>query len=859
MEILDYCVYKGRNIYSHRPAIKIIVDIGAFSETPTKDIQGFNEHLLHCFPGLKVHTCGLGYPGGFLERLQDGTYLGHVLEHCILDLENSLGFDVKYGKTRLHKEPSTYYLVFEYVNEVCALECSKVAVFILNCFLSGEAVDITEFLEYLKKIKLDTELGPSTAAIVQEAHYRGIPVTRIGHESLVRLGYGKHSRLIQSTLTDATSCIAADISSNKQLTKAILDSHNVPVPYGKVVYSESSAVVAANQIGFPVAVKPFDGNQGKGVSINLNNDTEVRKAFQEAVKHSSGVIVEQYITGKDYRILVIGGAVKAVSLRIPAAVIGDGIHSIRELVKIMNADPERGESHEKALTKIKLDSVAQELLQRHGMDEGHIPGDGQIVTLRSNGNISTGGVSIDCTDRIHPDNAAIAINASNAIGIDIAGIDMVATDISQSIQDTTGAVIEVNAAPGIRMHLYPCQGTPRNVAQDIVELLFPDGADVDFPIVSVTGTNGKTTTARLISQVLSLSGKMVGMTSTSGTFIGNQCICKGDHSGPRSASTLLANKTIDAAVLETARGGIVREGLGYDLADVAVVTNIANDHLGSDGIETLEDLADVKSLVAEAVKPDGYVVLNQDDGMTATILERVKAQPILFSTQASTGEEKMDAYTHIFADENGMLTIWDKGVGTGVIPIADIPIAHGGRIVCNIENCMAAIGALYALRVPLESIQQGLRSFKNNTGRFQAFQMDGFQILLDYAHNPAGYTAIADYCHSTEHRRCVGVIGMPGDRPNSAIQEVARISAKLFDCIYIKEDRDLRGRKCGEVADLLYESIIASAFVKEKVEIIHNEQDAFKKAIVNAHKGDLIVVLYESYEALLPIINEYQP
>lgn len=855
IQIKDFTIYHGRNIYSHRPVMKMIVDIGKFGEIPTNKIDGFNEKLLNAFPGLKTNCCSRGYEGGFLERLNEGTYLAHVLEHTILEMQFMLGYNVRFGKTRTLEEPSLFYLVYEFENEVCGLECGKAAVFILNCFLGGEDVNTAQFLEYLEKISVDAELGPSTSAIVAEAKRRNIPVTRIGHESLVQLGYGKHSRMAESTLTDATSCISADISSNKQLTKAILSEHNIPVPYGKVVFSELSALMVANQIGLPVVIKPFDGNQGKGVHLNLKNESEIKAAFQEASKYSNGIIVEKFVTGRDFRILVVGDHVSAVSERLPASVTGDGVHTIRELVDITNRDENRGEQHEKPLTKIRLDAVAMNVLQKNKMSEDFIPKQGQRVVLRENGNLSTGGTAIDCTDRIHPDNIDLAIRAANAIGIDIAGIDIVAEDISQSILDTGGAVVEVNTAPGIRMHLYPTEGKARNVAKDIVDLLFPDEESCRFPLVSVTGTNGKTTTVRLIQHVLSQTGATVGMTSTSGTFIGEKCIYKGDNSGPRSAKSLLSNKQIDAAVLETARGGMVREGLGYDLADVGVITNIAEDHLGLDGIETIEDLAFVKALVVEAVKKDGYAVLNAEDKMTPMILERVKANKILFyqDSKAAAQCRAIDCI-RVFTDR-GWIKIRDGIELFRIARISDIPITRGGLIGCNIENCLAAVSALYALRVSTDVIASGLQSFTDNKGRFHLFELNGFQVMLDYGHNPAGYTQVIEACKKLGYGRLVGVIGMPGDRMDRSIQEAAKQSADAFDRIYIKEDADLRGRNKGEVAGLFYNAIIESGYPKALVTVIEDELGAMKAAVKDAQTNDLIVIFYEKIEPLLSFLD----
>ncbi len=855
MEIIDISIYKGRNIYSHKPAIKMLVDIGEYYDRPTKDIEGFNEKLLKSFPNLKYNCCSLGYEGGFLERLNEGTYLAHVLEHVILDIQNTLGYDVKYGKTRIFKEPSLYHVIFQQENEMCALECCKVAVFVLNYFLKQTDLDINEFIDYLQKVRLDTSLGPSTAAIVDEAKKRNIPITRIGYESLVRLGYGKFSKLIQSTLSDETSCISADISCNKQLTKLILDDHNIPVPYGKVVYTDISAVMAAKEIGMPVVVKPFNGNQGKGVRINLTTEEQVKKAFFEACKYSSGIIIEKFVHGNDYRVLVVDGKVRAVAQRLPAMVTGDGAHTIKELVDIVNDDPLRGDEHEKALTRIQLSEAELSVLESKGLTVDYIPAKGEKVTLRENGNISTGGTAIDCTDIIHPDNAEIAVNAANAIGIDIAGIDMVAEDISKSIHYSIGAVIEVNTAPGIRMHLYPSAGKPQNVAKDIVDFLFPEGKEQGFPIVSVTGTNGKTTTVRLINHTLTLSGKTSGMTSTSGSFIGKKCICKGDNSGPRSAKALLANKQIDVAVLETARGGIIREGLGYDLADVGIITNITNDHLGIDGIKSIEDLAFVKSLVAEAVKDSGYTVLNAEDGMTPFVLKRVKTKVMLFYNRFENIKvNNISDYIQVYND-NGLIKIKDNSQVIPVASVKDIPITHNGLLDCNIFNSLAAVCALYSLKVPVACIAEGLKSFDYNPGRFDIIEKNGYKIMLDYAHNVSGYEEVIKLCKKLNAKRRIGIIGMPGDRPDDEIKHVGQICAQAFDMIYIKEDMDLRNRKKSEVAQILFEGVTSINFPKEKAVIVDTETEALKQAMENAAEGDFIAVLYEKLEPLVELID----
>lgn len=855
MKIIDVSIFKGRNIYSHYPVIKMILDAEKLSMTPTKQIKGFNEWVLQEFPGLKTNHCGLGYEGGFLEKLGAGTYLAHVIEHVILEMQYMAGYNVAFGKTRVLDEPSKSYIVYEYINEVCGLECGKAAIHIINCFLKNKKANVKDILAYIQQVSKDAELGPSTAAIYREAQRRGIPVCRVGHESLIQLGYGKYRRMQQATLTDATSCIAVDISSNKQFTKMLLRDNGIPVPDGKLVFSEISALLAAKQIGTPVAIKPHNGNQGKGVHLNLKSQREIKAAFKDACSHSNSVIVEKFVSGKDFRVLVVGDKVSAVSERRPACVTGDGVHTISELVNIVNQDENRGDHHEKPLTKIKLDTIALKLLKRDKLTPAFVPGKGEIVKLRENGNLSTGGTATDRTDEIHPENAELAVRAASVLGIDIAGIDFVTEDISAPIRETGGVIVEVNTAPGIRMHLYPSEGTSRDVAKDIVEYLYPDNDVLDFPIVSVTGTNGKTTTTRLIAHALACYGKSVGMTSTSGTYINGKCIHKGDDTGALSAKAVLADKSVDAAVLETARGGLIRAGLGYDLADVGVITNIADDHLGLNDINTLEDLAFVKSLVAEAVKDSGYAVLNGDDPMTGYILKRVKANVILFTKDYVKTRSLYKDHALVYVSK-GMIMIENDEVTTSVIHVDHIPITKHGSIPCNVENSLAAVAALHALRIPAETIALGLSSFTDNAGRFQLHRLGNCSVLLDYGHNAPGYKAVIDALPSYQSKRLIGVIGMPGDRQDSAMQAVGELCANAFHKIYIKEDVNLRGREKGEVAALLYAALTSRGFPKENIMVLADELDALKLAVSDAQNGDLIVVFYEKLHPLTEYMQQ---
>jgi cyanophycin synthetase len=852
--------FHGKNIYSHKPVIKIILDIGELYKSPTKSFKGFNDNILSAFPGLYKHYCSLGYEGGFVERLNEGTYIGHVTEHLILELQNILGYSVNFGRTRAIQEPNIYYIVVEYSNERCAVECCRAAVKIISGFISGESIDIDMLMEHLKKISIETELGPSAKAIYEEAKSRGIPTMRLGLESLLHLGYGKYSRRIEASLSDMPSCISVDIAGCKQLTKQILLDNRIPVPHGDIAYTEDAAVAIAEEIGYPVVVKPYNANQGKGVALDINNEELVRKAYSEAFKHSRLVMVERYIKGKDYRVLVVGDKISAVSERRPPYITGDGIHTIKELVEIENQNELRGEDHEKPLTKIKLDYVAIAVLDRYGLKPESIPEKGQAVRLRDNGNLSTGGTARDCTEEINQVNRDIAIRAAKAVGLDIAGIDITAEDITVPITNGSGCIIEINAAPGLRMHLYPTEGKARNVSSDIVNLLFPEGQPSSVPIVSITGTNGKTTTTRLIGHVLQLTGKKVGMTSTSGVFLDDKCIMKGDNTGPVSTRLVLMNREVEAAVLETARGGIVKKGLGYDLADVGVITNIGDDHLGLDGINTLEDLAFTKALVVEAVKPDGYAVMNAEDNMTPYIQKRVSCNLMLFSKEANNPLviEHLRKDGRAVVVENNKIWIYDGNIKKALIDVRKIPITFEGMLECNIENVLAATAALYCMKVPLKSIIQGLATFETNPGRFNIFDMGDFKVMLDYGHNPAGYEQVIKFIRKVNAKRLVGVIGVPGDRLDRNVCEVGELCGKTFDKVYIKEDRDLRERKPGEIAGVLYSSVLKSGIKKENVQIINCEEKALETAILDAQPGDLITMLYEELESAMTIVERFK-
>lgn len=862
MDILSVRTYKGKNIYSHKPVIRAEVDVGDLFDTPTCEIRQFNERLIRILPGLQKHYCSLGYEGGFLQRLEEGTYLTHVTEHMVLELQSLQGYDVHFGRSRQMAAPSNYYMVFEFKNEKYAAECLLAAVDMVNMLISGILPQIDEIMKHLARTAAETDLGPSTAAIFDEAKKRGIPVVCLDNSSVLQLGNGKYTHYMEASLTDRPGCIPVDIAGNKHLTKRILSDAGIPVPQGDIAYTMKSAVSAASLLGYPVVLKPFDANQGKGVFTNINGIDELETAFTTATRFSRAVIVEKHITGRDYRLLAVGGRLVAAAERIPPNVIGDGRHTIRELVEMENTNPLRGFDHEKPLTKIKLDDMSKQVLAKAGYCEDSIPNTGCRVMLRFNGNISTGGSAIDCTEEVHPHNAWLAVKAAELLQLDVAGIDITCGDISRPVTAENGAVIEVNAAPGLRMHLYPSVGKSRNVAGDILEHLFPANAANSIPITAITGTNGKTTVTRMIEYTLSMSGKTVGSANSSGIYINGECILKGDNTGATSAAMVLRDRRIEAAVLETARGGILKKGLGYDLADVGVVVNISDDHIGLDGINTLEELAMVKSLVAEAVKPEGYAVLNADDEMTPLIMGRVTCKTMLFSKDHTNQMilKHLEAGRPAVYARNGSIYFSGPAGEKYVVGINDIPITFRGTAECNIENSLAAASALLASGIPIKTIQLGMTSFKPdiriNPGRFNIFDMGNISVMVDYGHNIAGYRAVVQMMMERAASSYIGVIGMPGDRRNENITEVGRFCGRSFTRLYIKEDNDLRGRDAGEVADLLYNAAVAEGMDIKDISIVYSETVALETAIMEAKPGDLVVLFYEELDSALEVIEK---
>ena len=860
MKLLNVKVFEGRNIYSHRKCIRLDVDLEGYCETPSKDIEGFNESLLELLPDLKNHRCGIYEEGGFVTRLNEGTYLAHICEHIIIALHNLVGIDTSFGKAR-EISGDLYYIIFQYEYEKTALKCANLALDIVNMLTAKiENIEFNKRISEIKSILNKEQIGPSTGAICKEARKRGIPITKLGDTGLYQLGNGKYGKVIEATICSDTSAVGVDISCDKLATKIILQKHNLPVMSGYKVNNTVDLIYYADKIGYPVVLKPQFGNQGKGVIVNIKNRSELIEAYNKLIKDFKDIIIEAFIEGRDYRICVVDGKVIAAALRVPPFVVGDGINTISSLIEKVNEDSRRGDGHENVLTKIKIDEALVKKLQEEGYSLNTILPKGLVLYLRKNANISTGGIAVDCTEQVCEENKALFVRAASALGLNICGIDICCIDISIPLKKQ-GAIIEMNSAPGIRMHHYHSEGESRDVAKAIVDMMFKEGR-ASIPIISVTGTNGKTTTTRLIAHVLSCAGYNVGMTTTGGIFINNQCIEKGDTTGYESAMSVLLNKEVEVAVFETARGGIIRNGLAYDMADVGVITNITGDHLGLDGINTMEDLAHVKSLVVEAVKDEGYAVINGDDKVSLSLLDRIKSKLIIFTKNAENPIMKENISRGgigIYLDE-GTIYIKQGEECKRLINVKNIPITIKGKARFNIENSLAAAAALVAVGVSPKIISKGLSSFycdeEGNPGRFNVFNISGVSVILDYGHNKDGYRAVTEALRDIKHKRLIGIIGVPGDRLNSDILEVGRIAGRSFDYIYIKEDDDKRGREKWEVAKLLKKGVMDSQCIDEKnIEMLENEREALLRALDNAKYGDIIMVFLEKYESLLEIVK----
>lgn len=860
MKILEMREYQGRNIYSHRPVVKATLDLGELGEVWSDCLPGFAESLRTLLPGLTEHHCSRGYPGGFLERLSEGTLLGHVIEHVALELQARAGFAAVYGKTLSTDKSGIYEIVTEARDLKVAGAALSKAVDLVARLVNGGTCNIKEVICELKEIAARNALGPSTEALISACRKRDIPVLPLGPESFFQLGYGIKQRRIEASITGFTSCLGVDIACSKEFTKRILSEAGIAVPRGVTVQDEEQAVEAAFAIGRPVVVKPKSGNQGKGVSLNLSTEEEIKAACRLAKVYCNDVIVESYVTGKHYRLLVVNNKVAAASEKMPACVVGDGIHSITELITAVNEAEARGEGHEKSLTKIKLDPQALFSLARQGIYPDTVLEAGRKTVIRECANLSTGGTASDVTELVHPGVAALAVRAAAIVGIDVTGIDIVTPDISEP-PEAGLHVIEVNAAPGLRMHLYPSAGRSRNVAEEIVNYLFPEDNNGKIPIISITGTNGKTTATRLAAHIAGLWGKCAGMATTGGIYIGGECIVRGDTTGPQSAQIVLRDPRVELAVLETARGGILRAGLGYDKAQVGVITNISEDHLGLGGVRDLEELTKVKSLVIEALEKNGTAVLNADDPQTLELSSCVRENLILFSLSPdnllvqrhlSTGQ------TALFV-RRGQMVLAQGASYHNIINIKDIPIGMKGLAAFNISNALAAAAACLSVGIPLPMIRQGLESFglsrQHNPGRCQLYKINGISIILDYGHNAAAYESVLAMAKKLKPVRLIGVIGVPGDRRDLDIVQTGLVAGKYLDLAIIKEDLDLRGRKPGETSALLVKGLEKAGMAPHHWNVLLRETAAASAAWQQAQPGDCVVIFYEHLSPLQALFD----
>jgi cyanophycin synthetase len=866
MELKSIKAFCGRNVHSHYPVIEMTVDLGPYGTRKTSELPNFASALPACLPGLAAHTCSRGTPGGFLERVQEGTLLGHVIEHVALELQEVAGIPMAYGKTRRAERPGVYRIIFEYRARDAALAAGRAALVLVKDLLEGRHPDGKALGAEIARIAARTELGPSTASIARAAQARGIPVTRIGAESLIQLGHGRYRRFVRATVTDRTSCLGVDLAGDKAMTRQILGEAGLPVPYGLVASTAQEAVASAEEVGYPVVVKPRHGNQGRGVSVDLRNEGEVRCAFELACLHDGEgeVVVERFICGCNYRFLVIDGRVAAVAEKCLPAVTGDGRATIVELVERTNQDPLRGEGHEKPLTRIRIGPEALLALSKQGYTPGAVPEKDSVVYLREGANLSSGGTAHDVTPLAHPANLEVAVRAAGLLGLDVAGVDVVAQDVAHPLEESGGAIIEVNAAPGLRMHLYPSRGDPRPVGEAFVDYLFPPGSPSRIPICAITGTNGKTTVARMIAFGLQRTGKCVGMATTGGIFVGGRRVARGDTTGPLSARAVLADPAVEVAVLETARGGIIRGGLGFDWCDVAVVTNIARDHVGTDGIRDLDDLVHLKALVVEAVPRRGRAVLNADDARVLSMADRCHGEVLLFSARSDnlTVRRHLREGGRAISVSRGMITLAGPDGDFTIARARRMPVALDGRAPHNVANALAAAGALYGLGLAAADIGAALLEFGGqacvNQGRAEMRLVAGRRVLLDYGHNVPALRALLRVVKGFDARRVVGVIAAPGNRPSADIREFGALAASGFGRLIIKEDEDRRGREAGETAALLWKGARAAGLPADGVTVILNEEDAVRAALDMTGPGDLVVVLYEEYDRIERLLAQIE-
>jgi cyanophycin synthetase len=864
MKIIEIKVLKGPNFWSIRRTklVQMKLDLEELEERPTNTIPGFRERLEKMFPSLYDHECSEGKPGGFFSRVEDGTWMGHVIEHIALELQTLAGMDTGFGRTRGTGKEGEYFVIFSYIEEDAGVYTAKASVAIAKALINDEPYDLANDIQQLREIREDTRLGPSTGSIVEEAAKREIPFIRLNKQSLVQLGYGVHQKRIRATIASTTSNIAVDIAGDKEETKILLEAAEIPVPNGVVVRSLEGLEEAIQKFGYPLVIKPIDGNHGKGNTTNITTWEQAVPAFEAAKSYSRSVIVERFITGFDFRVLVINYKFICAALRTPASVVGDGINTIHWLIDETNKDPRRGYGHEKVLTRITIDQFTQKMLDDKGYTLETIPAKDELVLLKPTANLSTGGTSTDVTDEVHPANIFMCERIAKIIGLDICGIDIMASDLRTPVSENGGAVLEVNAAPGFRMHVEPSAGLARNAAEAVVDMLFPRGSSGRIPIIAITGTNGKTTTTRLTAHIAKSARKHVGYTTSDGVYIQNQLMMKGDCTGPVSSQFVLKDPTVDFAVLECARGGMLKAGLAFRNCDVGVVTNVAADHMGLGGIHTLEQMAKVKAIVPETVFPQGFAVLNADDDLVFDMRKGLNCKIALFSMDETNPRLKEHCNDGgmgcVF--ENGFVTLLKGNWKIRVMHVKDIPITYEGRAMHNIANCLPAVLSTYLFRdITIEDIRMGLQTFipssKLTPGRLNFFHFKHFTFLADFAHNPHGLKLLGDFVSKLDYPVKVGIISGTGDRRDEDIRELGSISANYFDEIIIRCDKNLRGRTADEIIGLLQDGI-NSVNTNIPTKVIANEDEALEYVYAHPKQGALYTMMCDVVSTAIAKIQQ---
>ena len=863
MRIREINAMRGPNYWSinRHKLIVMVLDLEEMEERPSNTIEGFRERLEKMFPGMYQHRCSVGEPGGFFQRVDEGTWMGHIIEHIALETQSLAGMDVGFGRTRGYGEKGVYNVVFAYMEEAVGRYAAKSAVRICEALIEGKEYDLDEDIQEMRVLREEVRLGPSTGSIVEEAASRGIPWIRLNKYSLCQLGYGANQKRIQATVTSETSNIAVELACDKEDTKFLLEQAEIPIPKGEIIRRESSLEDTVKYVGYPLVTKPVDGNHGRGITVNINNWEDALAGFRAAKEVSNAVIIEKYVEGFDYRILVINHKLIAAAKRTPAHVIGDGKSTIEQLIDEVNKDPRRGYGHEKVLTQITINDLTKTIIKAKGYTLDSVIAEGEMLILKDTANLSTGGTSEDVTDIVHPANVFMAERISKIIGLDICGIDVMTTDISKPLEETGGAILEVNAGPGFRMHLAPAVGLPRNVAGHVIDKLFPNGANGKIPIIAVTGTNGKTTTTRLIAHMAKMKGLKVGYTTSDGVYIQNRLLMKGDCTGPASAEFVLKDPTVDFAVLECARGGLLRAGLGFHHCDVGIVTNVAADHLGLKGIHTVEQLAKVKGVIPETVLPNGYAILNADDDLVYEMRKSVKCNVALFSMDEENPRikamQRVGGISAIY--ENGYITICRGEWKLRIVKAVNVPLTYGGRATFMIQNVLPAVITAYTRGFTIDEMKIALETFipspAQTPGRLNLFQFKDFQVLLDYAHNPAGMRALHKFIENIDASVKVGVIAGVGDRRIEDTNEVGSIAAEMFDEIIIRQDKHLRGRSEEEIIKMLDDGIKMKD-PNKKTTIIPNEREAATFAIKNAKKDSLIVICSDVIPDALELVQK---